>query len=589
MHLACALLLAVAPATTTFNSGTASGSTYAFKEASVTKATIEAGGFYCPAAVATASLPASCKDGSIVWDSTALTIKYCASNTWIAPGGGSGAPTNAEYVTYSANATLSNERVLTSGTNTTVDTATAGQVKVNLSGTIAATNLPAPTASAKGGVYGTGASLTCSGGTPYASGFSAAGALQCVADATVEVDPTVPAALSCADGDIMRVNYDTWACSSTAYTLPVAGNSTLGGVKGSGSATTCTAGQYMTGWSNSTGAMSCEMPSALLNPYAPSTYETPAQVGAGPAWTVSGLKDNTGGLDDGYWNNVLNIGYGSDLVNQHQLSVTQNGNLYVRSALRTASWGAWTKFAKTTDNVATATALAANPTDCGAGTKATAIAANGNLTCSSVDLSTDTAATALPATKGGTGQTTTTQGGVLYGGATNSAAWSAAGTSGQVLTSAGTGAPTWTNSSQSSVLTADYTTTTSKVNTGLSWSLPAGKKQAFWCWLEVQDQAAAVGISLQLASTQTLTRVFFRSLIYKTSTTAQTTEVATALSTTIPAAVCAASCVTSSKGWEIAGSLEGHATNAATITVQASSSTAGAKVKTGSYCWAYNN
>lgn len=40
-----------------------------------------------------------------------------------------------DFVTFSSEANLSNERVLTSGTNTTVDTGTVGQVKVNLSGT----------------------------------------------------------------------------------------------------------------------------------------------------------------------------------------------------------------------------------------------------------------------------------------------------------------------------------------------------------------------------------------------------------------------------------------------------------------------
>lgn len=48
------------------------------------------------------------------------------------PGGGGGAPVDGEYVTYSANATLSAERVLTSGTNTTVDLGTAGQAKINV-------------------------------------------------------------------------------------------------------------------------------------------------------------------------------------------------------------------------------------------------------------------------------------------------------------------------------------------------------------------------------------------------------------------------------------------------------------------------
>lgn len=44
----------------------------------------------------------------------------------------------------------------------------------------------------------------------------------------------------------------------------------------------------------------------------------------------------------------------------------------------------WTKLVAATDNVATATALASNPSDCGSDTYATTIAANGNLTCSTV-------------------------------------------------------------------------------------------------------------------------------------------------------------------------------------------------------------
>ncbi len=56
--------------------------------------------------------------------------------SWGTCGGGDGAPTDAEYVTFAANASLSAERVLTSGTNTTVDLSVAGQAKVNFSGTI---------------------------------------------------------------------------------------------------------------------------------------------------------------------------------------------------------------------------------------------------------------------------------------------------------------------------------------------------------------------------------------------------------------------------------------------------------------------
>jgi len=55
-----------------------------------------------------------------------------------------------------------------------------------------------------------------------------------------------------------------------------------------------------------------------------------------------------------------------------------------------------------TGNADTATALAANPSDCGAGTKATAIAANGDLTCSAVALAADVSGT-LPVANGGFG------------------------------------------------------------------------------------------------------------------------------------------------------------------------------------------
>lgn len=55
-----------------------------------------------------------------------------AAPSWAACGGGSGAPTDGEYVTFSANATLSAERVLTNGTRSTVNTATSGQVKIDV-------------------------------------------------------------------------------------------------------------------------------------------------------------------------------------------------------------------------------------------------------------------------------------------------------------------------------------------------------------------------------------------------------------------------------------------------------------------------
>ena len=58
-----------------------------------------------------------------------------ADKTWAVPaGGGGGAPTDAEYITSTTNATLSAERVLTDTATITWDRATAGQIKANAIG-----------------------------------------------------------------------------------------------------------------------------------------------------------------------------------------------------------------------------------------------------------------------------------------------------------------------------------------------------------------------------------------------------------------------------------------------------------------------
>lgn len=66
-----------------------------------------------------------------------------------------------------------------------------------------------------------------------------------------------------------------------------------------------------------------------------------------------------------------------------------------------------------TGNADTATALAANPTDCSAGQKANAIAANGNLSCSAVSLTADVSGL-LPAANVNGGRAINTQTGTTY-------------------------------------------------------------------------------------------------------------------------------------------------------------------------------
>lgn len=130
----------------------------------------------------------------------------------------------------------------------------------------------------------------------------------------------------------------------------------------------------------------------------------------------------------------------------------------------------------TTGNAATATALAANPTDCASDTYANAIAASGNLTCATVtnaglagsiaasklvgsDIATvgtvtsgTWSATAIGPTKGGTGLTSYTTGDLLYASGSDTPAKLGIGTTSQVLTVIG-GLPSWQTPSTATVLT----------------------------------------------------------------------------------------------------------------------------------------
>lgn len=125
----------------------------------------------------------------------------------------------------------------------------------------------------------------------------------------------------------------------------------------------------------------------------------------------------------------------------------------------------------TTGNAATATALAANPTDCASDTYANAIAASGNLTCATVTnaglagsiaasklVGTDIAtlgtvtigtwsATGIGPTKGGTGLTSYTAGDSIYATASDTLGKVSIGTSLQTWRVTGTGTQGWTTDS----------------------------------------------------------------------------------------------------------------------------------------------
>jgi hypothetical protein len=174
-------------------------------------------------------------------------------------------------------------------------------------------------------------------------------------------------------------------------------------------------------------------------------------------------------------------GYGSRLVFKTTSDIASTAALTLdetQAATFANTVNATTFVGALTGNASTATALAANPSDCAADTYATTIAASGNLTCATVTnaglagsiaasklVGTDIAtvgtvttgtwsADTIAVNKGGTGQTTatnafdalaptTTSGDMIYHNGSDNVRL-AAGSLGQVLQSMG-GTPTWTD------------------------------------------------------------------------------------------------------------------------------------------------
>lgn len=103
----------------------------------------------------------------------------------------------------------------------------------------------------------------------------------------------------------------------------------------------------------------------------------------------------------------LSAGVTGTLPNSNTTATSANTASAIVARDASGNFTAGTITAALTGNSSTATALAANPTDCASDRYATTIAANGDLTCSQVSLSAGVTGT-LPAANGGTGSTTLT-------------------------------------------------------------------------------------------------------------------------------------------------------------------------------------
>lgn len=131
-------------------------------------------------ATALAADPAACTTGQYVSDIAANGTLTCS--TPAGGPGGSGAPVDGGFVTFSGGTTGStNERTLTAGTNIAISTATPGQVGISVTGSVATANALAADPS------------DCTAGQ-YATTIAASGNLTCsqVAYSQVSGTPTIP-------------------------------------------------------------------------------------------------------------------------------------------------------------------------------------------------------------------------------------------------------------------------------------------------------------------------------------------------------------------------------------------------------------
>ena len=269
--------------------------------------------------------------------------------------------------------------------------------------------------------------------------------------------------------------------------------------------------------------------------------------------------------------------------------------------------------AKVSGAVATATALAADPSDCGAGTYATAIAASGALTCSTpvgtYSLPDSTSGTTggirLTGDLGGTAtspsvvddshaHTGTTISALDVGDITTGTLPAARGGLGQAQPTCSVGQYLTCNGTTCScafepkVVTSNVTnsTTTPANITGLSWAVAANTEYAFRCTITSSGTATG-GSRFNLNGPAGATTVSFATQRF-TTTSAQTLLVLQAFSAAAQTAACTSGCNTTALPSLIYGTILNGA-NAGTAQLMLTSSTAGqlTTVFRGSSCVVY--
>lgn len=197
--------------------------------------------------------------------------------------------------------------------------------------------------------------------------------------------------------------------------------------------------------------------------------------------------------------------------------------------------------------------------------------ASGTATCNAVNLSTDTAATALPTTKGGTGLTTTTAGSILVGASSNTIS-QAFGEQAQAWMGSANGS---TGSFQETILrttlNSSWSNATTNNTTVFTFTLGKSGYHHFECTLPVLCTSTACPVlSFGYGSYDSTGYFTFRS--HRTASTPNWDHVA--LNTNMTA--CTSGCYTSWTNWHMEGSL--YTSNSDTVYLYGSSATAGQTV-----------
>ncbi len=230
-----------------------------------------AGTYTLPAASTTlggTKMAAACGAGNHVSSIGAGGELTCSADS------GGGAPTTSTYWTATSEAGLSAEvnlGALTTGLlKHTVTAGTSAPATAS-----AGTDYGPPTSGNATGLVistTTTGAHTAYGGTSCTNQFprslSAVGAATCASVVDGDFSGTLTqgkggtgaGALTCSAGQHLTSNGTAYSCTAdTAYTLPAATATVLGGVKGTGTGTACTGGQYSTGH-DAAGALQCGTP-----------------------------------------------------------------------------------------------------------------------------------------------------------------------------------------------------------------------------------------------------------------------------------------------------------------------------------------